>query len=184
MRLLLLLLGVQAGLGYHVLFYHTLGTRSHLLQYKPLVAELLTRGHKVTGVFFAEVGLKHENYTEIVVPNLMSAMEKEMSKMIMKEGGQNWMNPELWRWAINMWSESLEGITLQPLREERVRGLLDSGEKVDVMITMLHMLSGFMLDILDCPMVLFSPVGPIPFSMAGTGNTINLSIQGNLQAVG
>ena len=47
MRLLLLLLGVQAGLGYHVLFYHTLGTRSHLLQYKPLVAELLTRGHKV-----------------------------------------------------------------------------------------------------------------------------------------
>lgn len=65
-----------------------------------------------------------------------------------------------------------------------MRGLLDSGEKVDVMITMLHMLSGFMLDILDCPMVLFSPVGPIPFSMAGTGNTINLSIQGNLQAVG
>ena len=50
MRLLLLLLGVQAGLGYHVLFYHTLGTRSHLLQYKPLVAELLTRGHKVGSV--------------------------------------------------------------------------------------------------------------------------------------
>ena len=72
---------------------------------------------QVTSVFFAEVGLKHENYTEIVVPNLMSAMEKEMSKMIMKEGGQNWMNPELWRWAINMWSESLEGITLQPLRD-------------------------------------------------------------------
>ena len=108
---------LQSCLGYHVLFYHALGTKSHLLLYEPLVVELLNRGHqvnrssasdllyiyflniclvpsldclKVTAVFWADLGIEHENYTQIVVPNLMVSLEKEATKLIMKEGGQNW----------------------------------------------------------------------------------------------
>ena len=52
---------------HHVLFVHTLGSKSHLIQMAPLVQELAERGHQVTGIFFNTLKIEHENYKEIVV---------------------------------------------------------------------------------------------------------------------
>jgi hypothetical protein len=40
---------------YNIIFFHNMGTRSHLIQMSPLVEELLDRGHTVTGVFFGSL---------------------------------------------------------------------------------------------------------------------------------
>ena len=49
----LLVLCLAKSSGYHVLFFHNLGTKSHLIQIYPLAEELLSRGHEVSGVFLA-----------------------------------------------------------------------------------------------------------------------------------
>jgi len=183
LSLLLSSLCLQSCLGYHVLFYHALGTKSHLLLYEPLVVELLNRGHQVTAVFWADLGIEHENYTQIVVPNLMVSLEKEATKLIMKEGGQNWYNFELWRWAVTAWSNSIEGNALQPLKDEKVAAFLASRPKVDLLVTMWQMFVGFLADELDCPLAIFSTAGPVPFLLIGTGNVPNLSLQPQLQAL-
>ena len=76
---------VKLSASYHVLFYHNVGTKSHLIQFSPLVEELLGRGHEVTSVFLHSLNLKHENYTEIVVPDVMASMD--INKVFQERGG-------------------------------------------------------------------------------------------------
>ena len=171
---------VQTCMSYHVLMYHNIGTKSHILQYEPLVEELLARGHEVTTCFFHPLKLKHENYTGIVVPNVMAEMQKEASKLLMEEGGQTIWNFKLWQFAIRAWSESIEDIALMPLRVKEIDNLMKSGKKVDVFVTMLHSAS-FLADHFDCPIIFYIPVGPLSF-LEGTGNVDNLSIQPLLTA--
>ena len=58
----------------------------------------------------------------------------------------------------------------------KVVSFLESGKKVDLLVTMFTT-SLFLADHFDCPVVLFSPVGPFSDVMPGTGITINLSIK-------
>ena len=64
--------------GYHVMFVHEMGTKSHLLQLFPIVESLLARGHEVTGVFYSPSKISHNNYTEILIPNVMADFQKEI----------------------------------------------------------------------------------------------------------
>ena len=58
---------IQTSLSYHVLFYHNWGTKSHLIQFAPVVEELLGRGHEVTAVIFNSIKMKNENsYYKII----------------------------------------------------------------------------------------------------------------------
>ena len=45
----------------HVLFFHQLGTKSHIFLQKTLVEGLLKRGHHVTTVFYVKTSIVHEN---------------------------------------------------------------------------------------------------------------------------
>ena len=47
---------------------------------------------------------------------------------------------------------------------------------MDLLVTMMTT-SAFLADHFDCPVLLFSPLGPFPDVMPGTGVTINLSLQ-------
>ena len=51
----------------HVLFFHQLGTKSHIFLQKTLVEGLLKRGHQVTTVFYVKTGINHGNYTEVLI---------------------------------------------------------------------------------------------------------------------
>ena len=51
----------------HILFFHQLGTKSHIFLQKSLVEGLLERGHQVTTVFYVKTSIVHENYTEILI---------------------------------------------------------------------------------------------------------------------
>ena len=51
----------------HILFFHNMGTRSHLIAMGGLAEGLVQYGHKVTAVFYAKSKLDHENYTEILI---------------------------------------------------------------------------------------------------------------------
>ena len=64
--------------GYHVMFIHEAGTKSHLLQLFPIVETLLARGHEVSGVYYSPSKIRHENYTEILLPNVMDEFKEEI----------------------------------------------------------------------------------------------------------
>ena len=51
----------------HILFFHQLGTKSHVLVQNTLVEGLLERGHQVTTVFYVKTNIVHQNYTEIFI---------------------------------------------------------------------------------------------------------------------
>ena len=171
---------VQSCTSYHVLMYHNIGTKSHILQYEPLVEELLARGHEVTTCFFHPLKIEHKNYTQIVLPNVMEEIQKEASKLMMEEGGQTVWNYKLWQFGIRAWSDSIEDIALMPMRVKEVDSLMKSGKKVDVMVTMLHHAT-FLADHFDCPIIFYVPVGPVSF-LDGMGNVDNLSLQPLLTA--
>ena len=51
----------------HILFFHTMGSRSHLIAMSALAEGLVQHGHKVTTVFYAKSNIVHENYKEILI---------------------------------------------------------------------------------------------------------------------
>ena len=79
---------VQTSMSYHVLFYHNWGTKSHIIQFAPVLEELLGRGHEVTAVIFNSIKLKNENYTEILVPNAGEQIISKISEATMSQNGQ------------------------------------------------------------------------------------------------
>ena len=160
--------------GYHVLFVHTAGTKSHLIVMKPVVEELLSRNHQVTSVFFNTLKIDHANYTEIVIPSTMDEMYAAMSKRLMKEGG-NIMNPSTWLWAYTFFKEKMKDMALEVLSKEVIE-LMKAKPKIDTMLTF-NPGNAFFAELFDCPVINFSPAGPIPMFMKGSGNVINHSIQ-------
>ena len=84
-QLILSALCIQVCTSYHVLFFHNFGSKSHIIQFSPIVKELLEQGHEVTAVFFHSLKVKHENYTEIVAPDVMASMD--INKVFQERGG-------------------------------------------------------------------------------------------------
>lgn len=178
MRLLAFLLMIcsEAVSGYHVLFVNSMGTRSHLIQMAALAEELLERGHQVTGILFGSLNIKQENYTEIVLPYDFKALVKEHSKMLMEKGGTSLFNPKMFLWSYQMRGELWKSVTRALFNEEGVKQLLKTKPNIDAVITVLHS-GAFFGEYFDCPIIQFSPAGPVPFQMLGTGNIMNPSIQ-------
>ena len=181
LRLLFVLcaLGVPLCNAYHILFYHTTGTRSNLIQMQPLVEEVLNRGHKVTAILFSKFDIGHENYTEILVPNGLEKLYEGFSKYALEEGGIKPWTVKMWRTVVELWSACVEDLATLPLREEKVQKLLKtkSDHKVDLLITVFAIPGAYMADQFDCPMLIFTPVGFHTFIMEGTGNVLNWSVQ-------
>ena len=72
---------------HHILVFHGFGTKSHLLLLAPLMEELLHRGNNVTSIVFSTVGIKHENFTEIVLPTDTEARTARLSNLAMQKPG-------------------------------------------------------------------------------------------------
>ena len=174
--LVLSALCVQTCVSYHVLVYHTWGTKSHILQIAPIVEELLARGHEVTTCFYHPLKLNHENHTEIIVPNLIEGMQKEMSKLFLEEGGQSVWNLKIIKFAIRALGDVMDDLALTPIKVKEIDSLMKSGKKVDLMLTMFAM-PAFLADHFDCPIAYYLPVGPASVVLGGTGNVDNLSIK-------
>ena len=51
----------------HILFFHAVGTRSHIHVAKALIEGLLNTGHSVTSWFYHSTNIIHENYTELLI---------------------------------------------------------------------------------------------------------------------
>ena len=161
---------------HHVLFVHTLGTKSHLIQMKPVVEEMLERGHTVTTVFFDSVKIKHRNYTDIVIPNILESVWAEASKKIMEKGGNSAFNPSIWWWAYNFYTSKMEQLSLGHIKPDEVMKLIRDRTKIDAVITMMPS-NAIFAEIFDCPVIFLSPPGPVSILMKGTTNVINHSIQ-------
>ena len=171
----LTILSVSVCDGYHVLLYHPSGTKSNLIQMQPIVDEVLNRGHEVTSVLFSTLGKEHQNYTEFIVPNPLEKLYTVFSKLAM-EGVGMW-SVKFWTEAIGGFSDCAEDLAVQPLKEESVKNWLKLNKKVDVVITVIPLMGAVMADLLDCPLLHFTPIPNQPFLMEGTGKVINLSVQ-------
>ena len=141
---------------------------------KPLIEELLAKDHQVTSIFFNSVKIDHPNYTEIVIPSKMDEFYSTISKRLMKEGG-NLMNPYTWWWAYKLYEDNMKDMALEMLSEEVIK-LIKAKPKIDALITFMSS-NALYAEIFDCPLINFSPAGPIILFMTGSGNVINHSVQ-------
>ena len=171
--LLAFIVGIRTSLSYHVLFYHNWGTKSHLIQFAPVMEELLGRGHEVTAVIYNSIKVKNENYTEILVPNAGDRVTNEVSQVLMS---QNRWNFTMWMSLYEQGKQSLEDIAVQPLRDDKFKAFLKSEKKVDLIVAVMGT-GAFLADHFNCPIALFSPIGPMGLNVPGTGIDINLSVQ-------
>lgn len=83
MRLLLLLAVFVCVRGYNIVLYHDVGTGSHMQLHHPLARKLLDRGHKVTGIYYGASGIKHDNYTEILLHDIQKEHMKHLTTAYM-----------------------------------------------------------------------------------------------------
>ena len=142
---------------------------------KPLAEELLNRGHKVSSIFFKSIGLKHENYTEMVFPSQFDAVMDEYSKKSMAKG-MSMYSPSLWIWAISFYNEKMEDLALDIFKSDKVVSFIKVRPKVDAIVNMQPGNSIF-ADLFNCPIIQFSGVSPMPHVALGTTNVINHSVQ-------
>ena len=166
---------LSASDGYEVLIFHDLGTKSHLIQLYPIVEGLLDKGHKVTGVYFNSAKISHENYTEILIENPFEDAMKEISKMFMEKGGTNTFNLRLWKASWEAWSQVIEKASLLPWRHPDISQLMTSEKRFDAVLTL--GLDAYLAEVFNCTLITWSPSGPVPMWIVGTGNVINLSVQ-------
>jgi len=146
---------------YKILLYHGLGTRSHLQLFFPLAEELLSRGHEVTGVYYASAKIRHENYTEIVTADPVAFASKRLSEIYM-EADQNsnlgsadprtlWKTFELWPTVMETLASTLKSPALQAVLKQ----------KFDVVVSQ-SIIVGYIADTLDCNIIYMTPFGPAP----------------------
>jgi len=163
---------VNLSQGHHVLLFHNLGTKSHLILLTPIMEELLADGNKVTAIIFSSVGIEHENFTEILLPTDVDAGMAELSKVVMQKPGL--LDPRLWKFLYKAATWDLADVALDAVRPPLVQQLIKTRPKVDAVVTMWST-GAIFAELFDCPIILFSP--NTPFMIKGTSNEINYSVQ-------
>ena len=104
---------------YHVLFVHNMGTKSNLITMKPVLEEMLERGHKVTSVIYNSLDMNnHQNYTEVVVPSVTEQLIVDVSKKMMGKEGTNFLSPSFWIWVYNLYKDRMGNIALDMFTAE------------------------------------------------------------------
>jgi len=178
MKLLLLLFCalLPLSISHHILLVHSIGTKSHLIVMKPVVEELLNRGHTVTSVIFHPFKLSHENHTEILVTSRLDRLFADATKKLLAKGGSNPMNPLNWLPFYQFLLENMKDLALDMFESEELRRMVKDRTKVDAVMT-LYPGNAIFGEIFDCPIIIFSPVGPISMLTEGSTNIINHSVQ-------
>ena len=191
-RLLFLLLAIPPSLPFHVLFSHPLGSATHLMELQHLMEELLERGHSVTSMFFVPIDLKHSNYTQIVVPSDFPDLRWEVNKVL--DGKQmieksrtskndrnvvinNLMDPSRWYRDYVMMNSLIDEAGKATLAPAEVQEFLNSGSKVDALVTVFPQTATTLAELLDCPIVVFSPSSAPHHVAAGLGGEMHPGLQ-------
>merc|ERR1711936_30601 len=84
-------------------------------------------------------------------------------------------NLRLWKASWEAWSSVIEKFALLPWTHPDISNLLKTEKKFDAVITLV--LDAYLAELFNCSLITWSPSGPVPMFMAGTGNVINLSVQ-------
>ena len=190
--LLLLVLAIPPSLPFHVLFSHPLGSATHLMELQHLMEELLERGHSVTSMFFVPIDLRHSNYTQIVVPSDFPDLRWEVNKVLdgkqmieksrtSKDGRNvvinNLMDPSRWYRDYVMMNSLIDKAGKATLDPAEVQEFLNSGSKVDALVTVFPQTATTLAELLDCPIVVFSPSSAPHHVAAGLGGETHLGLQ-------
>lgn len=143
---------------YNILFFHNAGTRSHLHVMFPIAEELLERGHTVTGAFFSPSGIQHPNYTEILLPDIVTEAMTSLSKVMMEQGSEtSILNYRILSRAYASWDYILDR-AVEFMQNPHFQSILQ--QKFD-MIVEIGGLGSFLAEVLDCPITIVMPAGPM-----------------------
>ena len=166
-------------------------TTPHLLQVRPLLEELLERGHRVTSMVFRPLGISHGNYSEILLPSDLPELAWEVNKVLdgkqMVEKTRNdskgnvvisgIMDPSRW-WRDYLMMDSLVDragrATVEP---QEVQEMLRSGTKVDAVLGLFPQMVATLAEVLDCPIIVFSPSSAPHHVSAGLGGHLDPWLQ-------
>ena len=173
---LLLSFLLPSALPHHIMFFHNIGTQSHIIQMKPLIKELLDRGNEVTAALFASTDLTHGNLTEVLLPTDLDALYANGTQILMGERGASLLNPDLWFWFYDFYQQMVQDLALDMFRPEQLQQLVKEGPKVDLVV-MTWPWGAVFAEIFDCPIVIFTPSSPMPFSLVGTTGVVDHSLQ-------
>ncbi|XP_023320254.1 UDP-glucuronosyltransferase 2B19 [Eurytemora carolleeae] len=165
---LLLLVNISCGYSYNILFFHDIGTKSHLHLYYPLVEVLLERGHEVTGVYYGSAKIQHENYTELQIPDNLGKLMKNLSSLYMEEGNSKSNIISISRLAStwHLLPKYVEDV-ISTFEREDVKKILQ--KQFDIVISSSNNV-GYVAHVTDSKIIFISPPGPISMFTSPIGN--------------
>lgn len=155
--------------------------RSTRIQLDPLIEGLLKQGHEVTGVFSFPSNISHVNYHEKVIPDsAVEVYERFSGKVFMNEAGPDLGSLKTFR---NMLQEDLNGVQFDyeslHVYDELEVLIKDKSMKIDTL--MVNAYTGiafyYLAQVFECPIIVFSPEGPLAGLLGNMGNPDNPSWQ-------
>ena len=151
------------------------------IQLDPLIEELLKQSHEITAVFSVPSSIKHMNFHEKVIPD--SAVDwytRFSEKVFLNEAGPNLGSFKTFK---TMLQEDLNCVQFDHemlhVYEELEDIIKDKNRQIDVMMVTAYTGNAFfyMAQLLNCPIIVFSPEGPLAGLLGNLGNPDNPSWQ-------
>ena len=190
--LFFLALTFPPSLPFHVLFSHPLGSPTHISELQYIMEELLDHGHLVTSMFFVPTDLNHPNYTEMVLPSDLPDLRWEVNKVL--DGKQmieksrksekadnviinNLMDPTRWYKDYVMMNSLIDEAGKATMEPAEVQQFLKAGFKVDALVTIFPQTATTLAELLDCPIIVFSPSSSPHHVADGLGGETHLGLQ-------
>ena len=187
-----LALAFPPSLPFHVLFSHPLGSPTHISELQYIMEELLDHGHQVTSMFFVPTNLKNPNYTEMVLPSNLPDLRWEVNKVL--DGKQmieksrksekadnvvinNLMDPTRWYKDYAMMNSLIDKAGKATMEPAEVQQFLKASSKVDTLVTIFPQTATTLAELLDCPIIVFSPSSSPHHVADGLGGETHLGLQ-------
>merc|ERR1711862_429300 len=158
----------------HIVFFHNVGTGSHLQGIRAMAQGLLQKGHKVTTILYQPLRITHAHYKEILIEDMYEKIIQERGAVMLKEG-KNIFSWRLWRTSISLWNSFFEHCA-DIYDHPDVLNLMDNTETIDVVIT-LQGCASYLAYISNSSIIQWSPPGPFAPYLTYLGNPFNPSYQ-------
>lgn len=151
--------------------------KSTRVQVDPLINGLLLNGHKITSVFSFPSTISNKNYTEIVIPdNGANWYENFSEKVFLDEAGPNLGSFKTFRTMMMNGKSNLDiAYDLFHIYDELSDLISDKNTKIDAIIVTAFTGNAYfyLAELLDCPVIVFSPEGPMAGLLGNLGNPDN-----------
>ena len=165
----------------HILMVFPISLRSTRIQLDPLIEGLLNKGHEVTAVFSIPSSISHWNYHEKVIPDsAVDWYERFSEKVFLNEAGPDLGSFKTFKTMLqedlNCVQADYEMLHVYDELEDLIK---DKHRKIDtLMVTAYTGITFYYLaQLLNCPIIIFSPEGPLAGLLGNMGNPDNPSWQ-------